>query len=475
MSKLMNHRCSLFGALLAAVWLSSAGPAALVAADSGAFTLPSYNTRKLENGATLLLMERHQLPLVSFFWIMKSGGSICDPEGREGLASLTARLLRKGTASRSAKQISEELDFVGASFDADAAHDYASGSAEFVSKDLDLAVSLVADLLQKPVFPEEEVAKLVKQEVDGIAEAKEVPNQVLARYFRGVLFAGHPYARPVSGTEVTLPKLTREQVVNFHRDQYLPGQLILAVAGDFDAADLQHKLASALGAWKASPARVPDLKPPRAVPGRRALVVEKPDATQSFFRLGSIGLPRTSPDWVPLQVVNTLFGGRFTSMINSALRIESGLTYGARSGFSSNPVDGEFSISSYTKNETTGRALEMTLDVLKRLHEKGVTPEQLQSSKTYIKGQFGPTMETNDQLASAIAELEFYGLGPDYYNTFFARVDAVTPQDVRRLIQRYYPLENFSLVLIGQTAVVEPVAAKLAAEVQKKAITDLGF
>src|SRR5512137_2213345 len=176
----MNRSFSLACALLLVAGWTALSPLHLSGAEPAKFTLPAYTTRKLDNGVTLLLMERHQLPLVSFVWIMKAGGAIRDPAGCEGLAYLTAQLLRKGTQSRSAEKISEELDFVGASFEASAAHDYASGSAEFVSKDMDLAVDLLADLLMHPVFPEDEVNKLIKQEVDGIAEAKEVPNQVLA-------------------------------------------------------------------------------------------------------------------------------------------------------------------------------------------------------------------------------------------------------------------------------------------------------
>ncbi len=471
----MTRRFIFFYFLLFASGLGALRPQSMAGAETARFTLPPYTTHKLQNGATLLLMERHQLPLVSFVWRMRSGGSICDPEGREGLASVTAQLLRKGTQKRSAQQISEELDFVGASLDASASHDCSSGAAEFLSKDLDLGVELLADLLQHPIFPEDEFSKLIQQEVDGIAEEKEVPNQVLARYARSFLFGTHPYARPVSGTEISLPKITREQVLKFHQEQYSPSQLILAIVGDFKAGEMQRKVASALEAWPARPVRVPVLQNPESVRGRRALTVEKPDATQTFFRLSSLGVARTSPDWVPLQVVNTLFGGRFTSMINSALRIESGLTYGARSGFSANPVAGEFFIGSFTKNETTAQALDMAVDVLKRLQEKGITPEQLQSSKVYIKGQFGPTLETNDQLANAIAELEFFSVGPDYYNTYFERVDAVTLDDARRLIKKYYPLENLSITLIGQGAVIQPVASRLAAEVRKKSITDPGF
>jgi len=445
------------------------------AATAERITLPPYSTHKLDNGATLLLMERHGLPLVSFVWLMKSGGSICDPDGHEGLASLTAQLLRKGTQTRSADEISEALDFVGASFDAGASHDYSSGAAEFVSKDLDLAVDLLADLLRNPVFPAEELAKLIKQEVDGIAEAKEVPNQVIGRYFRRFLFGDHPYGRPVSGTERSLPSITREQVVTFHQAQYVPSQLILAVAGDFNAEELRPKLSKALSGWETRQARVPALKNPLPLSRTRVLLVEKPDATQTFFRVGSIGLPRTSPDWVPLRVVNTLFGGRFTSMINTALRIDSGLTYGASSAFSSSPVAGEFFIGSFTKNETTSQALDMTLQVLRRLHSEGITSEQLQSAKSYIKGQFGPTLETNDQLAGTIAELEFYGLGPDYINTLFDRVEAVSLADAKRLIKQYYPEDKVAVVLIGQSSVIQPAAEKLAGEVERKSITDPGF
>lgn len=438
-------------------------------------TLPEYTTNKLENGMTVLLMERHELPLVSFAWVMKSGASICDPEGREGTASLTAQMLRKGTKTRTADQISEALDFVGASFHADASHISAAGAAEVVSKDIDLGIELLSDLLRNPVFPQDELTKMIKQEVDGIAEAKEVPNQVISLYFRRFLFGDHPYARPSGGTEETLPKITREDVVRFHEQQYVPNQMILAVVGDFKSAEMKAKIAAAFSSWKAGNPAMPSLSDPTPVQGRHALIVEKPDATQTFFRIGAIGLKRTNPDWVPLGVVNTLFGGRFTSMINSALRIESGLTYGARSQFSPSPAAGDFIIGSFTKNETTAKALDLALDVLVRLHEKGISAEQLQSAKSYIKGQFGPQLETNDQLAATIAELEFYGLGADYINTYFDRVDGVTLDEARSLIQKYYPRENFALVLIGQKPVIQPVAAKLATDVQEKAITAPGF
>ncbi len=469
----MIQKLRFFPVMMVAAVMLAMAPAS--GADASKFTLPPYTTVKLDNGMTLLLLERHQLPLISFNWLLKSGGSICDSPGSEGVAFVTTQLLRQGTKTRTAEQIAEQLDFVGGSVSADASYDYASGSGEFMSKDAALGIEMLADLLRNPVFPKEEMTKLIKQQVDGIAEAKEVPNEVLGRYYRGLLFGPHPYGRPVGGTEKTLAGITQEQVVKFHGAQYVPEQLVLAVVGDFKTADLQEKLTAAFGSWKRGNAALPTITKPEDPAGRRVLLVEKPDATQTFFRLGSVCLPRTSPDWVPLQVVNTLFGGRFTSMINTVLRIDSGLTYGARSGFAPSPVAGEFYIGSFTKNETTGQALDMTLEVLQRLHEKGITAEQLQSSKNYIKGQFGPTVETNDQLAGLITDLAFYGLGPEYVNNYFDLVDGVTLEDAKRLIEKHYPLKNLAVVLIGQGSVIQPVGAKIGGSIQKKVITDPGF
>jgi len=437
--------------------------------------LPAYKKIKLDDGLTLLLMERHALPLVSFHWLMKSGGALCDGPGQEGLASLTAKLLRKGTQSRSADQISEALDFVGAQFDAGASLEYASGSAEFVGKDLELAVDLVSDTLLHPSFPPEEVDKMIKQEIDGIKEAKAIPRQVIGRYYEGFLYRPHLYGRPVSGTETSLPKIRREDIAGFHATHYVPNELILAVAGDFSASELEARLRDKFAPWKPGTAARPDLKEPPRFEGRRALIVDKPDATQTFFQFGNLGLARTNRDWVAVQVVNTLFGGRFTSMINSELRIKSGLTYGANSRFGARQLPGSFAISSFTPNESSGRALDLALEVLQALHEKGLTPEQLQSAKTYIQGQFGPTLQTNDQLAQTLCELEFYGLGPQYIDTLFDRIDAVTLADARKVIAAYFPLKDLAFVFLGRTSVIEPVAAKLASEVQKKAITAAGF
>lgn len=464
------------GLILLTLALITLAPHRLFLAESiGKIELPKYKKLKFENGVTLLLMEQHQLPLVSYRWMMKSGGSIGDPEGREGLAFITAELLRKGTLSKSADQISETLDFVGATFDVGAAQEYSFGSAEFLKRDLSLSVDLLTDILMHPAFPTSEVDKMLKQESDGIKEAKSVPLRVIQNYFDGFLFGNHLYGRPVRGTEATLSKITRDEIAKFYEEHYTSNELIFSVVGDFSTAELEASLREKFASWKSREIRVPDVKDAPPVQGKHVLLVDKPDSTQTFFRIGNTGVARTSPDWIPIEIVNTLFGGRFTSMINSALRIQSGLTYGAGSFFSPRRARGSFVIASYTPNESTEQALRMAVDVLKTLHEKGITEEQLRSAKTYIKGQFGPTIETNDQLAATISELEFYGLDERYINTYFDKVDGLTLSDAKRIIQTYYPLNNLDFVLIGKASAIEPIAKKLAGDVRRKSITDAGF
>jgi zinc protease len=469
----------LLSLLLACLPLATTpGVAAETSANSSEIAsvrLPEYRTVKLDNGLTLLLMERHQLPLVSFRWSMNSAGAVCDPAGREGLAMLTASLLRKGTQSRSAEQIAAAVDFVGGSLDAGAAREYAFGTAEFVKKDIDLALDLVSDTLIHPSFPADELDKMIKQEVDGIKDDKTVPGQVIERYYESFLFGTHPYGHIPGGTETSLPRITREQVLDFHANHYVPNQLILAVVGDFSTAAVEASLREKFRSWQAKLLSLPEIAAAPRVRERRVLLVEKPDATQTFFRFGDVALARANQDWVTVQVVNTLFGGRFTSMINTVLRIDSGLTYHANSYFEARRLPGSFSLVAYTQNEATGRALDMALEVLKRLHEKGLSPDQLQSVKTYIKGQFGPTLQTNDQLGKVLCDLQFYGLGPDYINTYFERIDAMTLADANRVIAKYFPSDNLAFVLIGQSATIEPVAKKLASQISKKSINDPGF
>ena len=458
----------LFAALFAS---SSAAP---IHADGGSLKLPPFKKVKLANGLTVLLMEQHEVPVISFSYAVRAGAA-ADPAGKPGLASLTAGLLRKGTKSRSADQLSSELDFIGGTLNAGTNYDYSNGAVEFVKKDIDKGLELFTDVLLNPAFPQDEVTKLLKQRIDGIKSAKDQPPAVLDSYFDAYLYGSHPYGRPDEGDERSLGAITRDDVVKFYQSYYAPANTIVAVVGDFSTAEMERKLTDKFSAWsgKAMPTvPVPD---PQPFTGKKLLLIDKPDSTQTFYQIGNVGISRTNPDRIYIQVINTLFGGRFTSMLNSALRIQSGLTYGARSSFAERRVAGPFAISTFTPNETTEKAIDMTLDVLGRLHAKGITEEELKSAKSYLKGQFPPTIETSDQLAALLTQLEYYGLGENDVNDYYARVDSMTMADAQRVIKQYFPSDNLVFVLIGKASDIQNVAKKYAAKIDTKSIDQPGF
>jgi len=465
--RLRTKTAQILGAAILA-WFGCAGAAAQ------SIHLPPHEKVSLKNGLTLLLLEKRGVPMVSFQAIVKTGAA-ADPTGQEGLAAVTAGLLRKGTQTRSARQFAADLDFIGGSFDANSGPDFTGVSAEFLAKDLARGLDLFLDGLLHPSFPQAEVEKLLAHNVDEVRSAKDNPQQVLGRYFSGYLFAGRSYGRPESGDELSLKRIDREAIVKFYDSNYVPGNTILTVAGDFNAAEMRKKLEDALSAWAAKKVPAVTVAAAEPVTGKRLLLVDKPDATQTYFAIGNVGTRANDPDRVAILVVNSIFGGRFTSLLNEALRVESGLTYGASSRFDSRKQPGTFGMYSYTRNETTVAALDMALDVLRKFHKDGISAEQLAATKSYIKGQFPPSIETSSQLAWTIARNEFYGLDDSEVNQLEARLDAVTPEIARQVIEKHFPADNLVFVLIGKASVIAPLVQKYAEKQDARPVSDPGF
>lgn len=439
-----------------------------------ALKLPAYKKLKMKNGMTVFLMEMHQVPIVSFSFVVRAG-AVADAAGKAGTASLTADLLRKGTPKRTADQVSEELDFMGGRLSTAVSYDSTSGQAEFLKKDVVQGLDLLADVMMNPTFPNEEVTKLIKQNADGIKAAKDRAGNVIGEYYGHYLFGEHPYGRPTDGDENSLAAIQREDIAQFHKTYYTPANVIVAAVGDFDAAEMEKLLEEKFGGWAGKAPAPAALAVPAAFKGRKLLLVDKPDATQTYYQIGNVGIARDNPDRVYIEVVNTLFGGRFTSMINSELRIKSGLTYGANSSFDRRKLAGPFTISTYTANKNTEKAIDMTLEVVKRLQEKGITEEELQSAKNYIKGQYPTRIETSDQLASLLTTLEFYGLDDKEVTGYYAKIDAMDMATAKRVIQQYFPADDLVFVLVGKASEIEPVVKKYAPEMKKKSITEAGF
>jgi predicted Zn-dependent peptidase len=395
--------------------------------------------------------------------------------GQEGVASITAEMLRKGTKTRTAQQFSEDIDYIGGNFRAEAGADYTTIDAEFLTKDSSKGLELVSDALLHPIFPQGEIEKLLAQSVDAVKEGKDSARSVIFEYYNGYLYNGKGYGRPTEGDETSLKRIERSGIGKFYATYYTPGNTILAVAGDFDAGEMKKKIEELFGGWEAKTAPTVKAEALSPVKGKKLLLVNKADATQTFFVFGNVGISATDPDRVAVDVVNSVFGAQFTSMLNEALRVESGLTYGATSFFAPSQEPGPFLIYSFTRNETTAQAMDMALEVLKKLHKDGLTTEQLATAKSYIKGQFPPTIETSAALARLIASHEFFGLDDNEVNQLEARVDAVTLETAKQTIAKHFPQENLVFVLIGKSADIAPGVKKYAEKQDAKEIAAPGY
>jgi predicted Zn-dependent peptidase len=415
----------------------------------------------LPNGARIILAEKRDVPMISFTGYLV-GGSLSDPPGKEGVASITAEMLRKGAGRRSARQIAAAADGVGADLSTGAGLEVSYISGTFMARDDMLMLDLIRSLLREPTFPDSEFTKLKSQTIEAIRAEKDDPSSMLSSYAAAFFYGQHPYGRPVDGDEQTVAGITREDVLASYRANFGGDRLVLAMVGDFDAKTMQSRLKTALGDWGKAGAPAPTVQPTSRRTGRRVLLIDKPDATQSYFWIGNLGVKLTDPDRVSIDVVNTAFGGRFTSMLNTALRIKSGLTYGARSRLARLQQPGTAAIVSYTKTESTEKAIDLALETLAKLHAAGLDDATLHSATRYIAGQYPTAYERSGQIASALVELETHDLPLTEVTEYPARISAVqNAAALRPIIDRVYPpSQDLTIVVVGPAASLRKVIAK---------------
>ncbi|MBC7925924.1 MAG: insulinase family protein [Bryobacteraceae bacterium] len=425
--------------------------------------LPAYSRQVLPNGIVLDVIPKREVPLIAVRIVVR-GGLESDPANLAGLSAVTAEALRRGTATRSAEQFSQELDFLGASFDAGSDLGSTSITAEFLAQDFAKGLDLLLDVVLRPSFPEAEVKKLLAQRIDASRLFKDNPRFVTNEFFRSFYFGpGHPYGR--TADEVSLSRISRNDMVAYHKAQYVGRNMIVIVSGDIEAAAGSATMISALKGVPSGTAYAWKQVPPVKRSGPRVAIVDKPDATETQFRIGLPGVDRSSPDRVPLWLVNTLFGGRFTSVLNDALRVNSGLTYGANSNFDQNHLPGRITISSFTATANTVKAINMALEVLKTISEKGIDAEQLASAKAYIKGTYpADRLETADQLAGIVSEIELFDLNRGEVDDLFSRIDAVTVEKANETIRRYLRPGDLTFLLLGNASQFPPGIGKYAAD-----------
>ena len=444
-------------------------------ASSQGVTLPGAHHIELENGVVFILHEKRDVPLIGVRATIR-GGAVSDPEGKSGLSSLFAGLLEKGAGARDAAGFAEAVDSVGGSLAASAGLEAITISGEFLARDRDLMVELLVDMLQGPALDAEEMRKLRDRRINLIRAAKDGDlRRLTATYGNAFLFGEHPYGTPVDGSEASLAKITHRDLLGYYRDFVGADRLVIAVAGDFDALAMIESLSAAFHDWRRAAAPLPEIEPVQREQGRRILLVNKPGATQSYFWIGNVGVNVSSPRRAALNIANTLFGGRFTSLLVNEMRTKAGLTYGARSVLLRPSAAGSLAIVSYTKTETTVGAIDLALSLLARIHEEGFSDDMVLSGKNYILGQFPPRLETAAQLAAQFAELETLGLDESYINGYGNAIAGADAAAVRAVIDEVYPMvDDLVLVVLGDAEMIRDDIAKYG-PITEMAITDPRF
>ncbi len=314
-----------------------------------------------------------------------------------------------------------------------------------------------------PAFRPDEFRREQGLALAGIVAERENPSAIADRCFQAFLYGRHPYGHAAEGTERTVRGLTPADVREFYRRYYGPARAVLVVIGDAPADELAAKAERAFGGWRSTAEPPTALSDPTRVSGRRVLLVDKPDATQTHIRVGNVGIARTDPAYVPAVVTSTILGGGFGSRLIDELRVKRSLTYSAWSYFAARKAVGDFRVGTFTKVATSGEALGVTLDLLSEFVKGGATAAELDRAKSLLVGQYPLQLETPNAIAGKLAELQSYGLPRSDIETVPARVLAVGNADVAAIARRYVPVQDAAIVVVGPARAVAPQLARFGA------------
>ena len=400
------------------------------------------------NGMTVLVLEQHFLPIVEIHALIKAG-SAQDPPEKAGVANLAASLLDEGTTTRSSKQLAEQIDFVGGSLEVKAGEDFTTASARVLKKDIDLGFTLLADILLRPAFPKQEFERVRSQILGEIASDNDDPGHVAIKAFNQLVFHNHPYRWPVNGTEDTLSRVTIADVQSFYAKEYVPNQVILAVVGDVTVEQASALVQTHFGSWKKGVAQARTAKKPNSIEKKTVQLIEK-DLTQSTIVLGHGGISRTNPDFYAVTVMNQILGaGGFSSRLMDSIRDKQGLAYGIMSHYEARAMPGSFWVNLQTKTESTNHAISGVLAEIKAIREAPVTDQELSEAKLFLMGSFPLRLDSTAKLAHVLAQVEYFGLGFEYFSQYPKWIERVTKDDVQRVARQYLDPQRYALVVVG--------------------------
>lgn len=437
------------------------------AAEPRPYQFPRFERRTLANGMRLIVAHAPKLPIATVL-LLAEAGAVADPEGREGVAHLTAQLLLEGSETLPGAELAEQLEQLGAAASASADWDVAIVRCTALAENLPRAIEILGGVLQAPALPEREVERLKAERIADLLQLRADPGGLADETFGRVLYAeGSRYRIPPGGSEETVRTLVRSDVQAFYAARFRPAGMTVVMAGAVTAEEGARMVGDVFGSWQgaaAAPVRADDTPASRT---RAVHLVGKPQAPQSELRIGHVGVPRAHEDYFSIVVMNAILGGLFSSRINLNLREAHGYTYGAHTSFDWRRQSGPFAADTAVKSDATADAIREVLTEFERMRAAPVSSEELSLATSYLDGVFPIRYETTDAIAGAIASLVVYGLGDDWLDRYRDRVRAVSAEHVQRAAREYLKPEELQVVVVGDAAVVrEPLEALGIGEVR---------
>jgi zinc protease len=418
--------------------------------------MPAIQKQKLANGVNVWIVEHHEVPLAQINVIVRSG-SAADPIGKYGVGSLTAAMLDEGAGSRSSLELADALEFLGANLTTTSSFDYSAVRMSVPVTKLADALPLIADVSLRPTFPAGDLDRLRKERLTGLLQARDNPAALIQLAFPRVIFGPtHRYGTSANGLPPAIEAFTVADLQSFYRAHYRPDNSTILVVGDVTPATLTPLLEQQFGSWKSEGIAPLVAEVPTApqLKSRQIFIVDKPDAPQSQIRIGWVGVPRSTPDYAALEVLNTILGGSFTSRLNQNLREKNGFSYGASSAFDMRSSSGPFLATAGVQTDKTGPAVGEFFNELNAI-VKPIPEDELTKAKNYVALSFPGEFETTGDLARKLEELVVYNLPEDTFSNFVATVTKVTAADLQRLAARHIQADKMAVVIVGDRKTIE--------------------
>ena len=417
-------------------------------------TFPPYDIRTLPNGLQVITVLHHEQPAVSMRLLVRAGGAN-DPDKKRGVSLLVTNLLDQGTTTRGSQQIADQIDSIGGVLGTGSGDDFTSISAIVMKDSFDLAMNLVADIARNPAFAQEEIERQKEQITSTQQVNANDPEYIANAVFDRLVYGFHPYGLPGSGTPETLAGITRGDLQQFHRQHFVPNNMVLAIVGDITQKDAAAAAERAFGNWPRGDATAwRGSTPPD--PTRRVVVVDKPDAVQTEIRVGQLAIPRKHQDFLKWDLAIKVLGGEGANRLHRVLRSERGLTYGASAETEGRKLAGDIVAETDTRTDTTGEALRLMVQEFIRLQQQRVPERELMDAQAYLTGSFPLTIESPNDIATQVMNYVLYELPLEDIPTYTQRITAITPDDIQRVAQAYLKPDRLSVVLVGNAKAFVP-------------------